>query len=203
MSINQSNKNLFIFTKIKIQMRLLGILHIELPERYQFIPVTFIQRTVVIGFLSIAIIKSVGFSLYETQNRSETMKSFCFCSAFTYGLLVYMLAIQNHKKLEIIADTIQSTIEDRMFQLTLNQIQMACFVVKLIFLGIAGSNLIAVEMHYRKTNKFIETKLGGLVNLALLVSIPLWFVPFLCVSYYNYFMLDLAEESFHLIYPAK
>lgn len=120
MSIEQSNKNLNIFTKIKIQMQLLGILHIELPERYRFIPVTFIQRTVVIGFLSIAIIKSMSFSLYETQKRSETMKSFCFCSAFTYVLLVYMLAVQNNNKFEIIAATIQSTIEDRMFQLKSN-----------------------------------------------------------------------------------
>lgn len=55
--------------------------------------------------------------------------------------------------------------------------------------------------YYNKANEEIEKLTNITLKFAIKILIPLYFIPLITVSYYKYYVMNSAEESFYMIFP--
>lgn len=60
----------------------------------------------------------------------------------------------------------------------------------------------SVNTFYKATNEKIEKWTQYIQNIVLKILLPIFSIPMIIQSYYKYYVLNLSEESFQLLFPA-
>lgn len=96
-------------------MEFVGILELQLSQRYQTVPITLIQRFIVLCFLIVAFVTSSWYCIFEAESFHDLMIEALY-PALGYAIALVMYCISLWKRNEIlnlfhIVDTI---IQNRM-----------------------------------------------------------------------------------------
>lgn len=77
-------------------MKFVGILEMQLPQRYRKIPVTMIQRFIILSFLTVAFVTSLWYSLFEAENIHDLMiESLYPTLGYGIALIMYPMLLWN------------------------------------------------------------------------------------------------------------
>lgn len=115
MATNQLNVKIEVFKNLKYHLKLLGILKIDVPGRFRKIPINLVQRLCVLTSTSLTCISAFCFLLFNAKQSHEaaepiaiTISSFCLHC-------IYSIALWKCSKIEYLFETIDKTIQERMF----------------------------------------------------------------------------------------
>lgn len=73
--------------------------------------------------------------------------------------------------------------------------------INLIFDFVLGERYGTIT-YYNTANEEIEKWTNRILKFGFKVSTPTYCIPAMIASYYRYFILDMAEESFFMVYPS-
>lgn len=105
--------NIKIFQKLKFYMQLMGILELQLPNRYQIIPITWFQRIFVLGCVAISAINSFRCCIFEMKETYEIIETLYFALGFTLFVILYTISLWKRDTFIYFFDTIEETIQNR------------------------------------------------------------------------------------------
>lgn len=103
-----------VFESIKYYMKLLGISKFQISQRYQKIPILFIQRTIVLFCFLFNFASSFSFLIIEkTNNVRDSAEAFASTISYILVLVWYIYSLLNSDKIEYFINKLQAIMENR------------------------------------------------------------------------------------------
>lgn len=207
----------YTFKTLNRHLQLMGIFGIQLPKPFHRIPITLILR---ISFLSvgvIAILTSYWYFLFDTEKPNDLAQSFAVAGRFVWITSLYLISIWQRTAIENVFEIIQKTAKER--KLLLNFfIQMKYLIILLeahvqditylsvqwiissnFLTGINSTEVATTKLKYYEMITSIEKWTDLHFKFMYFIFMPLFVTPFIAISFYEYFVLNHGEDSFHLI----
>lgn len=102
-----------IFHALIFYLKLLGISKWNFPEPFQNVPITLIQRIVILIAISITFVTSLWFFCYEAIKLSEFADSFCMSLASLLSFVWYLISLWKCNHIETMFNNIQQLVDNR------------------------------------------------------------------------------------------
>lgn len=91
----------------------MDISEFQLPKCYQKIPITFIQRILILSCITVAILTSSWYCLSEAKNLHELVEPLYSALGFSIALIVYSISLWNRDEISNLFHIIETKIQDR------------------------------------------------------------------------------------------
>lgn len=99
---------------LRMFLKSLGILQFDLIQRYQNIPILFIQRTVVLLGLLFNFVSSLLFLLLQpSKDHQDRAEAFAFTMTYVLMMIWYIYSVRHQRKIEYILNSLEEIIENR------------------------------------------------------------------------------------------
>lgn len=171
MSITICTENIEILTHLRHHSKLIGVSKLRLPVRYQYIPITWIQRITILSITSFATLSSFWYFCFEAKKRNEISESLAYAISYLLMLILYSISIWRQERIEHIFTLIQDTIQRRKLQNMFRNIQ--CWsdcICNRKRIGIEGGWSMRIRRR-RKKGRVRKMKQLGLQNSYLLTLV--------------------------------
>lgn len=109
------SKNMEVFHSLKFVLKLFGILEWQFPSPFQHFPITLVQRVIVFISLTISLVTTSWFFIFEADKLNEYAESFNIALSSLSVLVCYSIAVWKRKQIEYFLKSIQQIIQNRNF----------------------------------------------------------------------------------------
>lgn len=103
------------FEIIRNNLKVIGIFETQLTSRYRKIPITSIQRVLVLSLMISAFSTNYWFLIAEAESSSEMVASFYVGSGFLSMFFVYSLLLWKHTETKYFLNAFEEKVQNRKF----------------------------------------------------------------------------------------